>query len=77
MTTIRTLLKVASARNWELFQMDVHNAFLHGDLEEEIYMTVPPGVENVDSSKVCKLKKSLYGLKQAQRCWFSKLSGVL
>ncbi|KAG7563712.1 Ribonuclease H-like superfamily [Arabidopsis suecica] len=77
MTTIRTLLKIASARDWELFQMDVHNAFLHGDLEEEIYMKLPPGINNTDSSKVCKLKKSLYGLKQAPRCWFAKLSNAL
>jgi len=56
--------------------MDVHNAFLHGDLEEKIYMKLPSGVENVDPSQVCKLKKSLYGLKQAPRCWFSKLSNA-
>ena len=57
--------------------MDVHNAFLHGDLEEEVYMKIPPGLENINSGKVCRMKKSLYGLKQAPRCWFAKLAAAL
>ncbi|KAG7552461.1 Integrase catalytic core [Arabidopsis thaliana x Arabidopsis arenosa] len=72
--TVRTL---ASVKHWELHQMDVHNAFLHGDLEEDIYMKPPPGFLPSDPSLVCKLKKSIYGLRQAPRCWFSKLSTAL
>ncbi|KAJ4717148.1 Retrovirus-related Pol polyprotein from transposon TNT 1-94 [Melia azedarach] len=57
--------------------MDVHNAFLHGDLEEEVYMKILPGFERQQSNVVCRMKKSLYGLKQAPRCWFAKLATAL
>ena len=57
--------------------MDVHNAFIHGDLEEEVYMRLPPGFTHSDPKKVCRLKKAVYGLKQAPRCWYAKLSFVL
>ncbi|KAG7593962.1 GAG-pre-integrase domain [Arabidopsis thaliana x Arabidopsis arenosa] len=77
MQTVRVLLGVASIKHWELHQMDVHNAFLHGDLDEDIYMKPPPGFLPSDPSLVCKLKKSIYGLRQAPRCWFSKLSSAL
>ena len=77
MSTVRTFLAIIAIRGWILHQMDVHNAFLHGDLTEEVYMKLPPGFETGNSDKVCRLRKSLYGLKQAPRCWFAKLTASL
>ncbi|KAG7578881.1 Reverse transcriptase RNA-dependent DNA polymerase [Arabidopsis thaliana x Arabidopsis arenosa] len=77
MKTVRGLLRIVAAEKWEVHQMDVHNAFLHGDLEEEVYMKLPVGFRHSDSKKVLRLHKSLYGLKQAPRCWFAKLSSAL
>ena len=56
--------------------MDVKNAFLNGDLSEEVYMQPSPGL-SVESNKVCHLRRALYGLKQAPRAWFAKFSSTI
>jgi len=76
--TVRLVLSLAVARGWCLRQLDVQNMFLHGVLEEEVYMRQPPGFENPKCpSFVCKLKKAIYGLKQAPRAWYAELSSKL
>ena len=72
-SSIRTLLAFAAQFNMELVQMDVKTTFLHGDLEEEIYITQPDGFKVVGKENwVCKLRKSLYGLKQSRRQWYKR-----
>lgn len=74
LNTIRVLLSLAVNLDWPLQQLDVKNAFLNGDLEEEVYMDSPPGFESQFNQKVCKLQKSLYGLKQSPRAWFERFA---
>jgi Reverse transcriptase (RNA-dependent DNA polymerase) len=78
LNTIRILLSLAANLDWPLHQFDVKNIFLHGELEEEIYMEIPPGYSHSGSqSLVCKLEKALYGLKQSPRAWFGRFCNAM
>lgn len=77
-STIRIVLSIAVSRGWSLRQLDIQNAFLHGFLEEDVYMRQPPGYEDRHyPNYVCKLDKAIYGLKQAPWAWYSRLSAKL
>ncbi|RVW72247.1 Retrovirus-related Pol polyprotein from transposon TNT 1-94 [Vitis vinifera] len=76
--SVRLLLSMAAMCSWPLYQLDIKNAFLHGDLVEEVYMEQPLGfVAQGESGLVCRLRRSLYGLKQSPRAWFSRFSSVV
>jgi len=76
--SIRTLIALAAEHDLELHQMDVKTAFLNGNLEEDIYMQQPEGfVKKGEQNKVCKLQRSLYGLKQAGRAWYQMIDNTL
>ena len=78
MTIVRLVLAMVAIRHWPLHQLDIKNAFLHGDLEEEVYMEQPPGfVAQGESNLACKLRRSLYDLKQSPRAWFRKFSNIV
>uniref|UniRef100_A0A803PK78 Reverse transcriptase Ty1/copia-type domain-containing protein n=1 Tax=Cannabis sativa TaxID=3483 RepID=A0A803PK78_CANSA len=82
MVTFKLILAISAIQNWHTLQIDINNAFLNGDLNEEVYMVIPPGLTspNTDgtaSNLVCKLHKSIYGLKQSSRQWYTKLSDAL
>ena len=78
MTSIQTVLSITATMDLEVEQLDVKIAFLHGDLEEEIYMHQPEGfVEKGKENLVCRLRKSLYGLKKAPRQWYRKFESFM
>ena len=75
MTYVRLFISLAATHNWDLRQLDIKNAFLHGNLQKEVYMEQPSGfVAQGEIGKVYRLRKSLYGLKQSPRDWFGKFS---
>ena len=73
MNAITVILSLAINLDWSLKHINVKNAFLHGDLLENVYMDPPLGFTPKEG-KVCRLKKALYGLKQSPRVWFGRLS---
>ena len=76
--SIRLLFSLIVKRSWPLYQFDIKNAFLHGNLAEEVYMEQPLGfVAQEESGLVCRLRRSLYGLKQSPRAWFDRFSFVV
>ncbi|EOY06846.1 Cysteine-rich RLK (RECEPTOR-like protein kinase) 8, putative [Theobroma cacao] len=75
LTSVHLFISMAATYDWPLHQLDIKNAFLHGDLQEEVYMEQPPRfVAQGEYGKVCHFRKSLYGLKQSPRAWFGKFS---
>lgn len=73
-TTVRLMLSVSVNNGWSIRQLDINNAFLQGHLSEDVYMSQPPGFIDKDyPSYVCKLKKSIYGLRQSPRVWYQEL----
>jgi hypothetical protein len=77
-TTIRIILSLTVSQGWSMRQIDIQNAFLHGRLEEEVYMKQPPGFTDQRRPRhICKLKKALYRLKHTLRAWHSRLTRKL
>jgi histone deacetylase 1/2 len=77
-TTVCLVLALAVSKGWSLQKLDIKNAFLHGVLEEEVYMRQPLGYEDISKPNyICKFNKVLYGLKQPPRAWYSRLGSKL
>ena len=74
-SSVRALLAVVAASKWDIFQMNVKNVFLNGDLSE-VYMQLPPSL-SVESNKVCHIRRALFSLQQAPRAWFAKFSSTI
>ena len=78
LSTIRVLLSLAANLDWPFHQFDIKNDFLNGELEEEVFMTLPPRFcKEKEETRVCKLKKSPYGLKQSLRARFDRFTKVI
>ena len=78
LNTIRVRLSLTTNLDWPLEQLNVKNAFLNGNLEGEVYMTIPPSFyKEREGNLVCKLKQTLYGLKQSPRHWFERFTKVI
>ena len=79
LSSVITLIAVSTARKWPLFQMDIKNDFLNGELSDEVYMKLPPGYSHPLGfpHRVFRLRRTLYGLKQAPRAWFAKFSSTI
>ena len=76
--TIRTVLSIVVMKRWDLRQMDVNNAFLNGALTETVFMAQPPGFKDLSKpNHVCRLKKAIYGLKQAPWAWYTALKNAI
>ena len=72
------MFSIAVLSGWKIHQLDIHNAFLNGVLDEEVHMKQPPGfVDSALPGHVYRLHKSLYGLKQASRAWYTRLNDFL
>ena len=73
--TIRVLISIVANKDWPLYQFDVKNSFLHGEIKEEVYIKAPPRFsDEYESGEGCRLKKALYGLKQSPRAWFDRFT---
>ena len=77
LTSVRVFIALATAQQWPLHQLDINNAFLHGFIDEEVFMVSPQGYTKALPGQVCKLQRSLYGLKQASRQWNLELTRFL
>jgi len=77
-TSLRIILSIAAYFDYEIWQMDVKTAFLNGNLTEDVYMMQPEGfVDPTNAGKICKLQKSIYGLKQASQSWNIRFDEVV
>ncbi|KAL9269396.1 Retrovirus-related Pol polyprotein from transposon RE1-like protein [Drosera capensis] len=77
LNTVRVFISLTVHRSWPLYQLDIKIVFLHGDMTETVYMFQHPGYETAGENHVCRLRKSLYGLKQSPQAWFEKFSKVV
>jgi len=78
MSSVRVVIAMATCQGWKLWQLNIKNAFLYGEIDKYIFMEQPPGyISKSHTMHVCKLKKALYGLKQAPRAWFGKIAEYL